>query len=120
MDVEIPDRMKDGYGLNGHLIQLAYQEGVDTILTCDNGIAAVAEIREAKDLGMTVLITDHHELQPELPPADAIVNPKQPDCPYPFKALCGAAVAYCMRPGGSKGRRRMSFWSSRRWQRWEM
>lgn len=94
VDVEIPDRMKDGYGLNGHLIQLAYQEGVDTILTCDNGIAAVAEIREAKDLGMTVLITDHHELQPELPPADAIVNPKQPDCPYPFKALCGAAVAY--------------------------
>lgn len=93
-DVEIPDRMKDGYGLNQNLIHYAYEEGVDTILTCDNGIAAVAEIAEAKRLGMTVLITDHHELQEELPPADAIVNPRQPDCPYPFKSLCGAAVAY--------------------------
>lgn len=94
VDVEIPDRMKDGYGLNHNLIRLAYEEGVDTILTCDNGIAAVAEIAEAKRLGMTVVITDHHELQEELPPADVIVNPKQPDCPYPYKSLCGAAVAY--------------------------
>lgn len=94
VDVEIPDRMKDGYGLNRNLIRLACEEGVDTILTCDNGIAAVDEIREAKDLGMTVLITDHHELQENIPPADAIVNPKQPDCAYPYKSLCGAAVAY--------------------------
>lgn len=94
VDVEIPDRMKDGYGLNRNLIHLAYEEGVDTILTCDNGIAAVDEIGEAKSLGMTVLITDHHELQEKLPPADAIVNPKQPDCDYPYKSLCGAAVAY--------------------------
>lgn len=94
VDVEIPDRMKDGYGLNQNLIHFAYDEGVDTILTCDNGIAAVAEIAEAKRLGMTVLVTDHHELQEKIPPADAIVNPKQPDCPYPYKSLCGATVAY--------------------------
>ena len=94
VDVEIPDRMKDGYGLNQNLIRLAHEEGIDTILTCDNGIAAVNEIALAKQLGMTVLITDHHELQETLPPADAIVNPKQPDCPYPYKSLCGAAVAY--------------------------
>ena len=93
-DVEIPDRMKDGYGLNKNLIQYAYEEGIDTILTCDNGIAAVDEIAEAKRLGMTVLITDHHELQERIPAADAIVNPKQPECTYPYKSLCGAAVAY--------------------------
>lgn len=93
-DVEIPDRMKDGYGLNKNLIQYAYDEGIDTILTCDNGIAAVDEIAEAKRLGMTVLITDHHELQEKIPEADAIVNPKQPECTYPYKSLCGAAVAY--------------------------
>lgn len=94
VDVEIPDRMRDGYGLNENLIRYAYEEGVDTILTCDNGIAAAEEIAGAKKLGMTVLITDHHELQERLPAADAIVNPKQPDCPYPYKSLCGAAVAY--------------------------
>ncbi|MEY8426746.1 single-stranded-DNA-specific exonuclease RecJ [Lachnospiraceae bacterium 46-15] len=94
VDVEIPDRMKDGYGLNKNLIQYAYEEGIDTILTCDNGIAAVDEIAEAKRLGMTVLITDHHELQEKIPAADAIVNPKQPECAYPYKSLCGAAVAY--------------------------
>ena len=93
-DMEIPDRMKDGYGLNKNLIQYAYEEGIDTILTCDNGIAAVDEIAEAKRLGMTVLITDHHQLQERIPAADAIVNPKQPECTYPYKSLCGAAVAY--------------------------
>ncbi len=93
-DVEIPDRMKDGYGLNKNLIQYAYEEGIDTILTCDNGIAAVDEIAEETRLGMTVLITDHHELQERIPAADAIVNPKQPECTYPYKSLCGAAVAY--------------------------
>ena len=93
-DVEIPDRMKDGYGINEHLIRYAYEEGVDTILTCDNGIAAVEQTKLAKSLGMTILITDHHEVQEEIPPADAVVNPRQADCPYPFKHLCGAAVAY--------------------------
>ena len=93
-DVEIPDRMKDGYGINEHLIRYAYEEGVDTILTCDNGIAAVEQTKLAKSLGMTILITDHHEVQEEVPPADAVVNPRQADCPYPFKHLCCASVAY--------------------------
>lgn len=103
VDTVIPDRLKDGYGLNEHLIQQAYEDGVDTIVTCDNGIAAVSEIAFAKSLGMTVLVTDHHEIPYKeeggsrsfiLPPADVIVNPKQPDCAYPFKKLCGAAVAW--------------------------
>lgn len=93
-DTEIPDRLKDGYGINEHLISLACEDGVDTILTCDNGIAAVSQVAYAKSCGMTVIITDHHELMEEVPGADAIINPKQPDCPYPFKGLCGAAVAY--------------------------
>ena len=66
--------MKDGYGINEHLIRYAYEEGVDTILTCDNGIAAVEQTKLAKSLGMTILITDHHEVQEEVPPADAVVN----------------------------------------------
>ena len=94
VDYEIPDRMKDGYGINEHLIQYAYEEGVDTILTCDNGIAAVDQIGYAKDHGMTVIVTDHHEPQDRIPPSDVIVNPKQEGCPYPFKNLCGAAVAW--------------------------
>ena len=93
-DVDIPDRIRDGYGLNEHLIDLAAEAGVDTIITCDNGIAAVQEIAQAKRLGMTVIVTDHHEPQELLPPADALINPKQPDCPYPYKNLCGAAVAF--------------------------
>lgn len=94
VDVEIPDRMKDGYGINESLVHAAYDGGIDTIITCDNGIAAVEQIAEAKRLGMTVLVTDHHEVQEKLPPADAIVNPKQEECHYPFESLCGAAVAY--------------------------
>ncbi len=103
-DTVIPDRMKDGYGINEHLIGDAKKAGVDTIITCDNGIAAAKEIAFAKELGMTVIVTDHHDIpyQEEadgsrtviLPPADVIVNPKQPDCRYPFKKLCGAAVAW--------------------------
>lgn len=102
-DYDIPDRMTDGYGLNIHLIQRAYDDGVDTVLTCDNGIAAAEEIAFGKDMGMTVIVTDHHEVPFEewggkkqylLPPADAVVNPKRPDCEYPFPHLCGAAVAY--------------------------
>lgn len=94
VDVEIPDRIKDGYGINGQMIEAAYQEGIDTILTCDNGIAAITQVQQAKELGMTVIITDHHEIQEQLPPADAVINPKQADCQYPYKSLCGGVVAY--------------------------
>lgn len=103
VDGEIPHRIKDGYGMNEGLIQNAYQDGVDTIVTCDNGIAAESQIAYAKSLGITVIVTDHHEVPYEdregkrqylLPPADAIINPKQEDCTYPFQGLCGAAVAY--------------------------
>lgn len=94
VDTDIPDRKKDGYGLNQELIRRACDAGVDTIVTCDNGIAAVEEIGYAKELGLTVVVTDHHEVQEKLPPADVIVNPRQQDCPYPFKKLCGAAVAW--------------------------
>ena len=103
-DYAIPDRMKDGYGVNERVVRQAASEGVDTILTCDNGIAAEAELALAKELGLTVIITDHHEIPYEqgeygekifhLPSADAVVNPKQPDCPYPFKELCGGAVSF--------------------------
>lgn len=103
VDSDIPDRIKDGYGLNAQLIERARQAGIDTIITCDNGIAAAEEIAYGKSLGMTVIVTDHHEVPYEdrggekhfiLPPADAVVDPKQDGCPYPFKGLCGAAVAY--------------------------
>lgn len=102
VDMMIPNRITDGYGINEHLIEQAWQEGRDTIITCDNGIAAVTQIRKAKDLGMTVIVTDHHEVPFEdlegerkeiLPPAGAIVNPKQKACSYPFAGLCGAVVA---------------------------
>lgn len=102
VDMMIPNRITDGYGINEHLIEQAWQEGRDTIITCDNGIAAVTQIRKAKDLGMTVIVTDHHEVPFEdleggrkeiLPSADAIVNPKQKACSYPFAGLCGAVVA---------------------------
>lgn len=104
VDFEIPDRMKDGYGLNIHLIGLALSEAVDTVITCDNGIAALEEIAYAREKGMTVIVTDHHEPRYEeskgqerrylLPDADVLVNPKQPECNYPYKKLCGAAVAW--------------------------
>lgn len=103
VDSDIPDRVTDGYGLNLHLIQRACDDGVDTVVTCDNGIAASEEIAFGKDLGMTVIVTDHHEVPFEewngkkeylLPPADAVVDPKRSDCTYPFSGLCGAAVAY--------------------------
>ena len=103
VDSDIPDRMKDGYGLNRHLIDRALDADVDTIVTCDNGIAAAEEIAYAKSMGMTVVVTDHHEVPYReeegeraylLPEADAVVDPKRADCLYPFKGLCGAAVAY--------------------------
>ena len=99
VDYEIPDRIKDGYGINGMIIEAAYQDGVDTLLTCDNGIAAVEEIGRAKELGMTVVVTDHHEVlnvdrQEIKPAADAVVDPKQKDCTYPNPEICGAVVAW--------------------------
>ena len=103
VDSDIPDRMKDGYGLNRNLIDRALEADVDTIVTCDNGIAAAEEIAYAKSMGMTIVVTDHHEAPYTeigagrryiLPEADAVVDPKQEDCTYPFKGLCGAAVAY--------------------------
>ena len=103
VDTAIPHRMKDGYGLNEHLIQEAYEAGTDTVLTCDNGIAAMSQIDYANELGMTVIITDHHEVPYEekegrrnylIPKAAAVVDPKQEDCSYPFPEICGAVVAY--------------------------
>ena len=103
-DWEIPDRIKDGYGINESIIRVASAEGIDTILTCDNGIAAISQIALAKELGMTVVVTDHHDIQTRaledgseedlLPPADALVNPKRRDSTYPFPQICGAMVAY--------------------------
>ncbi len=104
VDIRIPDRIVDGYGLNENLVRQAKEDGADTILTCDNGIAALDQIRLAKELGMTVVVTDHHEIPYEdlengarayhVPEADAVVNPKQKDCGYPFRGLCGGAVAW--------------------------
>lgn len=103
VDTDIPDRIRDGYGLNQILIDRALEEGIDTIITCDNGIAASKEITYGKEQGLTVIVTDHHEIpyleigeerEYQMPPADAVVDPHRPDCEYPFKGLCGAAVAY--------------------------
>ena len=103
-DIDIPDRMKDGYGISRELIDRAREAKIDTIITCDNGISAIEQIAYPKSLGMTVIVTHHHEIPYEeqqdgtirtiLPDADVIVNPKQPGCPYPFKGICGAMVAY--------------------------
>ena len=103
VDTDIPDRIKDGYGLNKMLIDRALDDGIDTIITCDNGIAAAEEITYGRKNGLTVIVTDNHqvpfvEINKEreylLPQADAVVDPRRPDCEYPFKNLCGAAVAY--------------------------
>ena len=103
VDAAIPDRMKDGYGINEHLIEQALSDGKELLITCDNGIAAINEINFAKKKGMTVVVTDHHEIPYRNTEqgkeflrsnADAIVNPKQADCPYPCKGICGAVVAW--------------------------
>ena len=103
VDTDIPDRIRDGYGLNIDLIDRAIDDGIDTIITCDNGIAAADEIAYGKDNGLTIVVTDHHEVpyvqineekEYILPQADAVVDPHRADCEYPFKGLCGAAVAY--------------------------
>ena len=103
VDTDIPDRIKDGYGLNRQLIDRAIEDGIDTIITCDNGIAAAEEITYGKSQGLTIIVTDHHEVpfldaggekEYLLPQADAVVDPHRPDCEYPFKGVCGAAGAY--------------------------
>ncbi len=103
VDAAIPDRMKDGYGINEHLIEQALSDGKELLITCDNGIAAINEINFAKEKGMTIVVTDHHEIPYRNTEqgkeflrsnADAIVNPKQADCPYPCKGICGAVVAW--------------------------
>lgn len=104
VDAAIPDRMKDGYGLNINLVDNAKNDDIDTIITCDNGIAAIDEIAHGKELGMTIIVTDHHEVpyrqledgRKEIlrSNADAIVNPKQEECEYPFSSICGAVVAW--------------------------
>ena len=103
VDTDIPDRIRDGYGLNRMLIDRALDDGIDTIITCDNGIAAMDEIAYGKKMGLTVIVTDHHEVpyldaggekEYLMPQADAVIDPHRPDCEYPFKGLCGAAVAY--------------------------
>lgn len=101
VDVDIPDRITDGYGVNARMVEAALADGADVILTCDNGIGVAAgeALRAAKDQGLTVIVTDHHEVPTEdgeeiLPPVDVIVNPKQRACGYPFKGLCGGAIAF--------------------------
>ena len=100
VDYQIPERIRDGYGINESIIRKAKEDGIDTIVTCDNGIAALEQVRLAKELGMTVIVTDHHEVvraedgSQILPEADAVVNPHRDDCPYPFAGICGGVVAY--------------------------
>ncbi|NLL93983.1 MAG: single-stranded-DNA-specific exonuclease RecJ [Clostridiales bacterium] len=103
VSMDIPDRVKDGYGINKSIIDRAYRDGVNLICTCDNGIAAIEEIDYAKSLGMTVIVTDHHDVPfcneagkkvYKLVNADAVVNHKREDCKYPFKEMCGAGIAY--------------------------
>lgn len=100
VDYQIPERIRDGYGINESIIRKAAEDGIHTVVTCDNGISASEQIRLAKELGLAVIVTDHHEVpvtedgEEQLPPADAVVNPKRRDCPYPFDGICGGVVAY--------------------------
>lgn len=98
-DVRIPDRIKDGYGINDNIINEAANDKISMIITCDNGIAAHSQMELARKLGIKVIITDHHEVYQEngkdyLPVADVVINPKRSECKYPFKSICGALVAY--------------------------
>ena len=102
VDYEIPDRITDGYGINENLIKAAYDDGIELILTCDNGIVAIEQVEYAKSLGMTVIVTDHHDIRYVetdgirkyiVPDADAAANPKQESCNYPLDKLCGARAA---------------------------
>lgn len=93
VDYRIPERIKDGYGINIQLIDIAKADGIDTILTCDNGISAFEQVAYARNNGIKMIITDHHDLPEKIPEAEAVVNMKQKDCQYPYKNLCGAAVS---------------------------
>lgn len=94
VDYTVPDRVTDGYGINKRIVDEAAEDGISTIITCDNGISANDPIKYAKELGLKVIVTDHHSVPEVLPQADAIINPKQKDCKYPFKEICGAVVAF--------------------------
>lgn len=103
VDYVIPDRIADGYGINERIVRQAKEDGVSLIITCDNGISAFESVKLAKELGMKIIVTDHHEvsytedsgiIEYKIPEADAVINPKRPDCSYPFKKLCGAGVAF--------------------------
>lgn len=99
LSYQIPHREKDGYGIRSYMVEQAAQDGVDTIITCDNGISAMEPVRRAKEMGMTVIITDHHEVPvidgvEQIPPADVVVDPKQERCTYGYRDLCGAGIAY--------------------------
>lgn len=119
-DAVIPHRVKDGYGLNRELIRDAAEAGIDMVVTCDNGISAKEEIAYAYELGMTVIVTDHHEVPYEeengkkryrLPIAEAVIDPKREDCDYPFSGICGAFVAYkliCAMVDGGSAKRLLS------------
>ncbi|MBV8883575.1 MAG: DHH family phosphoesterase, partial [Chroococcidiopsidaceae cyanobacterium CP_BM_RX_35] len=96
IDYAIPSRMKDGYGINIRIVEEFYREGVQLILTVDNGISAVEPIAKAKQLGLKVIVTDHHELPQKLPDADAILNPKLIDAASPYRSLAGVGVAYIL------------------------
>lgn len=106
IDFQIPDRMKDGYGINENIIEKAVEDQIDTILTCDNGIAASEAIRFGKEHGLTMIITDHHDVpfilnedgskEEILPPADVVINPKQKECKYPYPLLCGARLHFSL------------------------
>lgn len=130
IDYEIPDRIRDGYGINESIIRQAAEDGIDTLVTCDNGIAALKEISIAKQLGMTVVVTDHHEVPVDaygqiLPPADAVVDPKQDGETYPYHEICGAVVAWKLinviyEDLGFRSMSGWSFWSLRPLRLWEM
>lgn len=111
VDIRIPDRIADGYGINENLIRQAAEDGIDTIVTCDNGISAGEQIRLAKELGLTVIVTDHHEVLNVPEAADAVIDQKQKDCPYPYKELCGAAVAWklILALGGDREKKLLQF-----------
>lgn len=104
IDFQIPDRMKDGYGINENIVEKAVEDEIDTILTCDNGIAAFDAIAYGKEKGLTIIVTDHHDVpfttdetgekQEILPPSDIVIDPKQKECNYPYPLLCGAGVAF--------------------------
>lgn len=111
VDIRIPNRVTDGYGINESMIRQAAADGKDTIVTCDNGISAGEQIRIAKELGMTVIVTDHHEVLAVPDAADAVIDQKQKDCPYPYKELCGAAVAWklILAMGGDRQHRMLQY-----------